>query len=314
MSKTLISEQKRRKTGSLSIFEQDYIIENCSRMQINDMAEALNRKAEPIIKFIKSRGLNSVSVDDIDTFNDEYDEIHRKLQKSPMFAELKYQFDEDEIKYFVNHWVDLVMQFKGDILASEYMQIKELITLEILQNRIMRKRFSAKSDIERLQDMINEAYSLPPEDRNAADLSLWETNLALAKTAESNLTNEQQKISQDKKKLFTDLKATRDQRFSKIETGDKTFATLIKSLYEEEERRKQGEAAELIRLATEKKKKELMEIHIYGDKIADYPLLTPETVENINPEEIQETQEIKGELNEVQNQAEQTREGESISN
>lgn len=296
-NKTLIGQQKR-KTGALSNFEQEYIIENCGKLSINEICEALNRRSEPILKFIKSRGLNTVSKDDIDTYNDDYDEIHRKLQKSVFYNELKHQLDDDELKYFSSHWVDIVMQFKGDILASEYMQIKELIILDILQNRIMRKRYAAKQDIERLQDMITDAYTLPESSRDIGQLTLWETNLSLAKTAESNLTNEQQKISQDKKKLMTDLKATRDQRFSKIETGDKTFATLIKSLYEEEERRKQGEAAELIKLATEKKRKELMEIHIYGDKIADYPLLTPETVLlQQEPKELKESKE--GDLNEI---------------
>jgi hypothetical protein len=204
--------------------------------------------------------------------------LYTKLQRKFYYDELKKQLDDDELNYFTKMWVDIMMQFKEDVLSSEEHQIKQLILTEILVNRIMRKRKLVKNDIERLGKALDEEYKKPADKRNAEDMVMWEGNLALARTADGQLTGEQNKLNVDLKNLYKDLKATRDQRFSKVESGERTFTTLIKELYEQQTREQEGRATELIRLATEQKKKDLQEEHVFVDGIVDLPLLTPEAV------------------------------------
>jgi len=119
---------------------------------------------------------------------------------------------------------------------------------------------------------------------------MMESELTKAKVSDSTLNTEQNKLQQDKKSLYKDLKATRDQRFSKIESGEKTFMTLIKQMYEEKEREKEGTIAELIKISTEKQREKLSEWHNYGDGGLDMPLLNEDTVLKKKEEENEKVQ------------------------
>lgn len=265
-----------KKRGKLSLDEEVFIATNASKMSIADIAFKLNRTVEPIERYLE---LNNIpSIDKVDNLDEEYEILLAKLKKKIYWKELENQLDKDELNYFAGMWVDFMKQFNEDVLTSEEYQIKQLIILEILTNRLMRKRLLAKKDIERLSKSLEDEYALPMANRDMAQIALLEGQLALAKTADSNMTNEQNKLAQDIKSLYKDLKATRDQRFNKVESGEKTFMTLLKDMYNEEVRRKEGEAAELMRIATERKKKELQQYHQYGDNMLDMPFLTPEGV------------------------------------
>ena len=69
-----------------------------------------------------------------------------------------------------------------------------------------------------------------------------------------------------------------DQRIKRIEDSKTTFSGLLRALDEEDLRRRMGDEAELMKLAKDKSKKKLSEVHIYSDGEGDLPLLTPETV------------------------------------
>jgi hypothetical protein len=262
--------------GALSTEDMEFIREHAVSMTIAEIAAALHRREQPILKFITEEGLASKTF--IPNLDEEYVKILKELRKCNFYEELKLQLDEDEIKYFTSHWVELILQFKSDVLAAEKMQIKELIILDILVNRVMRKRLMARKDIEKYSKLCSQEYDKPEAQRDMAALLFWESELGQAKTAEVNLTGEQNKLQQDKKELYKSLKATRDQRFQKVESGEKTFMTLLKSLYEDEERKKEGELAALLKVATDKKRDELSHLHQFADGVVDLPLLNCDSV------------------------------------
>lgn len=272
------------KPGALSSDDINFITANCGKMTAAKIAEAINRRVDPVLKFIKDNNLTSL--DDLDGMDEEYQQILSDLQKKIFYKELRKQLDDDEVKYFTTHWIELISQFQGDVLASEQMQIKELIIIDILNNRIMAKRLMAMKDIERLNKCLTDEYAKPMPanppvvasgERDISMIMSWEANLAQAKVADSNLTTESTKLSKDKKDLYNALKATRDQRFKTIESGEQTFTKLIKELYDEENRLRIGQEAELIKRATEKKKEELFDYHTYGDNTLDIPILNAES-------------------------------------
>lgn len=275
-----------RKRGKLSLQEEDFILVNASKLSIDDIADKLNRTREPIERFIKENKL--ASIDEVENLDEEYEMILSSLKKKVFWKELHNQFDPDELNYFAAMWIEHMKQFGSDVLASEEYQLKQLCIMDILVNRLMRKRLLAKKDIERLTKALEGEYSAPPANRDNNKIASMEAELSMAKVADSNLTNEQNKLSQDIKNLIRDLKGTRDQRFSKIESGEKTFMTLIKSLYEEEIRQQEGEAALLMEHATQKQNKILGDYYQYEDGLVDIPLLTPESILKKKEEESNE--------------------------
>jgi hypothetical protein len=279
----------QKKRGKLSTSEENFIREHASKMSIADIALQLNRTSEPVERFINENSL--ASIDKVEGLDQEYEDLLASLKRKSYWKELENQLDKDELSYFAAMWVDFMMQFRQDVLASEEYQIKQLIILEILTNRLMRKRLMAKNDIERLSKALKDEYDVPAATRDSGQIAMLEGQLSLAKTAESNMTNEQNKLAQDIKTLYKDLKATRDQRFNKVESGEKTFMTLLKDMYEEEVRRKEGEAAELMRIATQKKRLELEDYHTFGDNLLDMPFLTPEGVLRRKQEERKQDEE-----------------------
>lgn len=286
------------KPGTLSNEDRDFIRQNAVSMSVTDIARAISRREGSVTRFIQSEGL--ASFDNIVDIDDEYLTIFNSLKKKAFYEELKLQLDDDELKYFTAHYIDFILQFKSDVVASEIMQIKELIICDILVNRIMRKRLMAKKDIERLSKALDEEYKLPVTSRNQDDCALWESQLAQSRGAEQSLTNEQNKLQQDKKELYKSLKATRDQRFSKVDSGERVFMTVLKEVYEEQEREKQGKLAELMRISTEKQRTKLTEYHVYADGQLDTPVLNCDSV-------LKQKEEEKNETHDQQVQAEQSK-------
>ena len=66
-----------------------------------------------------------------------YDTLKNKLHSKSFWTEIVRQFDADsgELTYFENTWINLVKQFREDVLPAEELQIKQFITIDILINR-----------------------------------------------------------------------------------------------------------------------------------------------------------------------------------
>ncbi len=280
------------KPGALSVDDREFIRQNASKMPVADIAKQLCRREDSVIRFIKNEGL--ASLDDIPNIDDEYVKYLKELKARAFYEELKLQLEEDELKYFTSHWIELILHFNNDVLAAESMQIKELIILDILVNRLMRKRLMAKKDIERYSKLLEDEYKLPSTSRNQEDIVVWESQLSQSRTAEANLTNEQNKLQQDKKDLYKSLKATRDQRFNKVESGEKTFMMVLKAMYDDKERERAGQLAELVRLSTEKQREKLSDFHVYGDGQLDIPVLNDKTVEKLKEGNDEKSQDQQG--------------------
>ena len=250
-----------RKRGQLSLEEQQYIKDNFNKKDIEEIAEFLNRNTAPIKRYI----------------NDDLDYLKHKLRKKTFWAEIERQFDEDsgELEYFENTWVNLVKQFREDVLPAEELQIKQFITIDILINRSMKERKRHITDTERIQRMVDDEYSKPEESRDNAYLTNLETQLSFARNSITSYTNEYTKLLSEQQKISKDLKATREQRIKRIEDGKSSWVGLIRMLEDEEIREKQGREMEILRMATEKVNQNLQEYHTYLDNGVDKPFLLP---------------------------------------
>ena len=261
-----------KKRGQLSLDEEKYIRENFNKLTIEQIAEHLNRNTPPIKKYIEKADIQDTDTQKIT------DQLRHKLHAKNFWSEIKKQFDADsgELKYFEDVWINLVKQFREDVLPAEELQIKQFITIDILINRSMKERKRHIHDTEKLQVEVDREYQLPEEDRDSAKLTNLETQLSFARNSIANYTNEYTKLLGEQQKISKDLKATREQRIKRIEDGKSSWVGLIRMLEDEELREKQGREMEILKLATTKAQDNLKALHTYADQSVDQPFLIPE--------------------------------------
>jgi intein/homing endonuclease len=264
-----------KKRGQLSLEEEKFIRENARNLSIDEIAQSLNRNPPPIKKYIIQNRL----LEDNDIINDE-EYLKNKLHSKTFWSEIQKQFDNDtgELEYFENIWINLIRQFREDVLPAEELQIKQFITIDILINRSMKERKRHIAETERLQRQVDKEYEKSEDQRDIPKLANLETQLSFARNSIANYTNEYTKLLNEQQKISKDLKATREQRIKRIEDGKSSWVGLIRMLEDEEIREKEGREMEIINMATLKYKKDLHGYHSYADKTLDKPFLTPESV------------------------------------
>lgn len=265
-----------RKRGQLSLEEQQYIKDHFNKNTIEEIAEFLNRNPAPVKRYINDNHL--MIPDDPD---DDSDYLKHKLHKKTFWTEIERQFDKEsgELEYFENTWVGLIKQFREDVLPAEELQLKQFITIDILINRSMKERKRHISDTERIQQMVDAEYLKSEEVRDNSYLTNLETQLSFARNSITSYTNEYTKLLAEQQKISKDLKATREQRIKRIEDGKSSWTGLLRMLEDEQIREAEGRQMEIMTISVDKHLKELENIHVFQDKSADSPFLTPESLQ-----------------------------------
>lgn len=273
----MTSKKIPKKRGKLSIDEERYIRENVSELSIEQIADAINRTAKPVERFIIENNLG------VSTFTEQQNNktLITKLHSKTFWNEIVRQFDETtgELEYFENTWIGLIKQFREDVLPAEEMQIKQFITIDILINRSMKERKRHIQETERLQREVEQEYRLSEDARDIAKLANLETQLSFARNSIANYTNEYTKLLNEQQKISKDLKATREQRIKRIEDGKSSWIGLIRMLEDEEIREKEGREMEIMAMAVNNSKVKLRELYQYADENIDNPLLNCDTME-----------------------------------
>lgn len=264
-----------KKRGQLSLDEEKFITDNIKKLTIQQIADSINRNIAPVKRYITEQRL----LED-DSILDDEEYLKHKLHGKTFWNEIKKQFDNEsgELDYFESVWINLLRQFREDVLPAEELQIKQFITIDILINRSMKERKRHIAETEKLQKEVDKVYALPETDRDIPRLANLETQLSFARNSIANYTNEYTKLLNEQQKISKDLKATREQRIKRIEDGKSSWVGLIRMLEDEEIREKEGREMEIINMATEKSKKELFGYHNYADQTVDRPFLNPDSV------------------------------------
>lgn len=263
------------KPGALSNEDKAFIEENSSTMSAEEIAQVLGRKITPIQKYIDKMHLATFNKQ---PDNNEREILRRKLEQKYWYPNVCRQLlNDDEKSIFKNKWIDFMLQFREDVLASEEEQIRELILLHITLERVRISEAENLLAMNTLQKKIEKEYNKDILNRHP-DLPTWEIKYAMCITNTASNTKTIKDINHDLLNLNKDLKGTRDQRFKQIDSGDKTFIGLIRRLQDDEQRLRISREAELVKLATEKKRLQLMSNHPYADGEIDIPVLNVESV------------------------------------
>jgi hypothetical protein len=264
-----------KKRGQLSLEEESFIRDNIKTLSIEEIANQLNRNTDPINRYIDEQQLFNT---DEQTENSV---LKRKLRSKTFWTEIARQFDESsgELQYFEDTWINLIKQFREDVLSAEELQIKQFITIDILINRSMKERKRHISETEKLQRLVDKEYEKIEDQRDIPKLANLETQLSFARNSIASYTNEYTKLLNEQQKISKDLKATREQRIKRIEDGKSSWVGLIRMLEDEIVREKEGKEMAILAMATDKAKKSLYDYHNYSDNKVDSPILNPEALE-----------------------------------
>ena len=257
------------KRGRMSDEEKLFLDQYLDSKDDKQLALELDRTVDFVSKYRKSKP-------HIDRTEEE-DEIITKLHNIYFWSEIKTQISLEELKSFEARWVALNKQFQ-DILPTDQMQMKDLIILEILINRVLTEKNGVLATINRLEKQLKREEERPIEFQDTNLMLNIETQLNAAMASQNARTTEHMKLQEKKDAKFKDLKATRDQRFKQLEDSRKSFFDLIKILDEKDSRDREGRQIELMKLSAEQKKKDLAEYTEYDDGTVDRPLLNMDTV------------------------------------
>jgi len=211
---------------------------------------------------------------------DDTQDLRIKLKSREYYKDVTRQFTEDEMEYFEAQWVHLMQQFQSDILPSEEMQLKQLITVDILISRGMVERKGNIEESDKLQEKIDEEYEKPLDVRDTAYLASMENQLGFMKTCITAYTTEYDKLLNQQKSISKDLKANRETRIKRIEDSKSSWVNTLLSLEDDDVREQMGHRAEIMRKAKDKALDDMSEYHTYVDGGVDQPFLTPETVKD----------------------------------
>lgn len=263
----------KHKSGRLSKDEWDFIERNSTKMTADQIAKSLNRDIEPVRLYLQKIGASNNKKASYE-IQAEYD-----LKGRPFWKELKKQFSEEELELFLYHWKLIVAQFRRDVLATEELQILDVIKLEILMNRALNEQKHTMDSVERMEEQVREMDLMPAADRDRELYMSLQRQIANLLSAKEALGKDYKELQTKKSAMFKDLKATREQRVQRLESNKTTFAALVSRLLQDPEfYEEQGRQMEMMRLATEGCKEELSGYHTYADGMVDRILLNAESV------------------------------------
>lgn len=275
------------RSGPLSGDEKDFILTNAESMDYRTIASRLRRNPDTIKKFILSANKKIIGLNEFES-NPEYD-----IQRSPVWATLKEELSDEEIKIFLYHWSRIIGQFRDDVLPTEELQIIDSIKIEILLHRTLKNQRSSIKNIDDLDAEVIRLKKEPESPEISSEINNLERQLSFARTSIESLGREYNNLLEQKNKLLKELKATRAERIKNIESSRQTVIGWITELLRNKGLRKElGLQMEKMRIAVDIEKVRLMEPHKYIDGNIDYPLLNSETIEKLSKEETEENESI----------------------
>lgn len=268
---------ERVKRGGLSKAERAYIEEH-----IEQRAEQISKKLGRPISQVQNF---------IDAFTGVKSEVRMTLQEElegrPEWKRFQKQFGLDEQEEFKHQYVQIMSQLteKEEVLATEELQVFQVITLKILIDRTLEEQKRALDDMSMAHDELQDLRAMGPM-ADPEERERWETVYEAAKRTNKDCADRYKIYSDKQDKMFIALKSTRDQRVKLIENSSKSIGGWLRLAMEEGQRRSLGDEAETNKIASKKETERLSKPHRYADGTIDQPIFSHETVDKFQEEEV----------------------------
>lgn len=260
-----------KKAGPWSKKDKEYIQKNAGKLSPEEIADNIGRNRDAVHDYMSTAGLMKYY-----PVNGEKGHL-QNLRKSKYWETLVKEFTPQELEDFEYHWVNIVKQFRDDILHTEELQIIDAIKLQIMMDRSQVRQREISDQISEMKKKIIEEELKPQP--NEKLLERYGRDIAALYAGIEAHSKDHLALLKEKNAALQKLKATREQRIQQIESNKETLIGWIKQLYNNPKLRYDlGETMEKNRLACQAEYKRLSEYHTYADGFVDKPILNHETV------------------------------------
>lgn len=289
-----------QKGKELSKVEKGYISENAGKMSVSAIARHLGRDRRTVGKFLKNNQISDKVVKESTgktalqefSLNKSFvtkslSEAEREqffkdnLQNTQYYTNLKKQFTEEELDYYLEEWGALCVQFE-DIITTDKRQIDEYIKTGIIGNRILRNIKSSEDEIEGLMEEAEVLGNVKEIEEDEDMQQRYDTLRHLILTFSSqvqHMVNDYGKNQDARSKLLESLNTRRKDRVNQIKKSGTSLFDLIQTLDEPEYRDEQGYYLEVMKLSKEHLKHEWREPSLFPDGIKDCVLIDEHSIE-----------------------------------
>lgn len=262
------------RNGRFSKEEIDLIYKNADKLTATEIAQKLNRNPDAVRNLIKREGLNLKSLEN----HKEYAES--SLVNSDHWKVIKDRYSEDEQDYVITAFAGIMTQFQNDVQYTEMLQILDFIHLDIEINRAATLKKELMDGInslkQRLRTIVGNFIS------NQDEVLEFENIISSKEKTLKDIGVETVNFLKQKQSIQEKMKATRDQRVTRIEASKKTLnGFIIDLLSNPEKMRRVGLDIEKHRIATDYEVIRLSELYEYSDGGVDPIMLTADSVMEI---------------------------------
>lgn len=275
----------RYKRGRLSSDEQVFIAQHAGSKSDEWIARELNRNPELVRRTREDMKLDEIPKEVENAENVDETQWKIRLQAREDWPTIQKQYTKEELKLFTSYWIKLMMQMP-DLTATEELQVMKLLHVEMAMHRIQSQKRRILERIEKIQERLRKEDAKLPSDQDTEIINMLTEEEDALYSAEQYRTKEFSEQLKAHSDILKTLKATRDQRYAKIENSKFTFQDWLITHNEEKLRRKESHEMELMRIATDIEYKRLGQYHEYEDGMVDRPILSAETVFYEDEEEI----------------------------
>jgi|GEM_PF-5037469 len=270
-------KKPQRKRGALSNEDKIFIRKNIRKLDLADIAEQLNRKPAPIRKFIDQEKIGpDYDIAKVDVEKSQNEIIHA-LRKRPFYKDLRDQLSQNEMRSFEEAWV-LFQVDLGDILASEELDLKELILLDILKSRLLHESKIATDERNEARDKLRIEMKLPPEDRDRELIRQYKQTIADSQNYLSTFNKDLNALIDKSNKIKNALQQTRAQRTENLDKAEVNYKSFLKLLQEKSHRERAAREQEIMVAAQKKEEKKLAGLYKFADGVIDRVILSSKTV------------------------------------
>lgn len=253
----------------------EYIRDNAGVKSPAEIATKIGRTVEAVSLWLQANLPHGVTTPHKALPNDR-GSISEQLKRTALWTRLKKEFDEEELEHFSERYSAYMQQFRSDLFATEVDMMVNYIRTDILMGRNMEAR---KANIEMLTRFEEEFRSLPANskatEKRRAQL---EDLIATYKSADAARSKEYIELQSAYNRAAEKLKATRDQRISKIDSMKETFTDIIKALASAPNRDRVGEEMEIGRSVVFREMERLTTPHKFENGQWDLPILNADSL------------------------------------
>lgn len=278
-----MSEEKKKR-GRPSLRNAKIVSENIAKMSLTELANKVSLPEETVKELAGMYGKTATR----NIYWKDY------LRKSTVWKQLKKEFTEDELQTFEDQFAVVMFQFKDDVTGTEEQQILQLIKIHIMMGRNLMSRKQMQTHIDLMEKSVQDIADKYQGDHSMMDekdrnyISDIERHLSGSRQALVSTSKEYREYQTSYNKILEMLKAARNQRVDKATSLKTSFTELVKSLMDKDISDNEGRQLELFKMGTVKELKRLSEPHKYSDGATDLPILTSESIEQLDEQARQE--------------------------